>query len=127
MKVLGAAPVLRVTDLASAVRFYCEVLGFTVEFEYDDYVILEIDHSQVHLAGPAAGKPAGGGTVYVFCEEVDEFFGRIRAGGAKVPGLKVIREPGNQFYCMRDFRIHDPDGNELTFGRALSAEERARI
>jgi hypothetical protein len=67
-------------------------------------------------------KPAGGGTVYVFCEEVDEYFGKIRGRG-----VKVIREPGDQFYCMRDFRIHDPDGNELTFGRALCAEARAKM
>jgi uncharacterized glyoxalase superfamily protein PhnB len=122
MKVLSAAPVLRVTNLASAVAFYRDVLGFTVEFEYDDYVILELDHSQVHLASPAAGKPAGGGTVYVFCEEVDEYFGKIGARGAR-----MIRELGNQFYCMRDFRIQDPDGNELTFGRALSEGERAGL
>ena len=127
MKILSAAPVLRVTDLASAVRFYRDVLGCTVEFEYDDYVILEIDHAQVHLAKPDAAKPAGGGTIYVFCEEVDEYFGKIRDRGSQGGGLRVIREPGNQFYCMRDFRIHDPDGNELTFGRALSAEERAGL
>ena len=122
MKVLSAAPVLRVSDLASALTFYRDVLGFTVEFEYDDYVILEIDHSQVHLAKPAAGKPPGGGTVYVFCEDVDEYFGKIRARGAK-----PASEPCNQFYMMRDFTINDPDGNQLSFGRALSAEERARI
>jgi catechol 2,3-dioxygenase-like lactoylglutathione lyase family enzyme len=127
MKVLGAAPVLRVSNLASALRFYRDVLGFTVEFEYDDYVILELGQSQVHLATPDTGKPVGGGTVYVFCEEVDEYFGKIRARGESSSGLAVIREPGDQFYCMRDFRIHDPDGNELTFGRALSAEERARL
>ena len=125
MRVLSAAPVLRVTDLAAAMRFYRDVLGFVVEFEYDDYVILELGDSQVHLAKPAAGKPAGGGTVYIFCEEVDEYFGKIRARGTTAPAAKVIREPGNQFYCMRDFRIEDPDGNELTFGRALSEEERA--
>ena len=120
MKVHSAAPVLRVTDLAAAVRFYRDVLGFTVEFEYDDYVILEIGHSQVHLATPAQGKPPGGGTVYVYCDEVDEYFGKIRARGAK-----PAYEPCAQFYLMRDFMINDPDGNQLTFGRALSAEERA--
>jgi predicted enzyme related to lactoylglutathione lyase len=122
MKVTAAAPVLRVSDLAAAMRFYRDDLGFKVEVEYDDYVILEIDAAQVHLSTAAEGKPAGGGTVYVFCEEVDEYFGKIRAGRAK-----VIRTPCDQFYCMRDFRIQDPDGNELTFGRALSAEERAKI
>ena len=113
---------LRVNDLAAAVRFYRDMLGFTVEFEYDDYVILEIGHSQIHLATPAHGKPAGGGTVYVYCEEIDEYFGKIRARGAK-----PAYEPCPQFYMMRDFMIKDPDGNQLTFGRALSAEERAAV
>ena len=60
--------------------------------------------------------------VYVFCEEVDDYFGKIRARGAR-----PAYEPCEQFYLMRDFMIHDPDGNQLTFGRALSAEERAKI
>ncbi len=122
MKVVDAAPVLRVTDLAAALRFYRDMLGFTVEVEYDDYVILELDHSQLHLSKPGAGKPAGGGTVYVFCDEVDEYFGKIRARGV-IPAYG----PCEQFYRMRDFMINDPDGNQLTFGRALSAEERAKV
>jgi uncharacterized glyoxalase superfamily protein PhnB len=122
VKVLSAAPVLRVADISAAVKFYRDVLRFTVEFEYDDYVILELDHTQLHLATPGAGKPAGGGTVYVYCEEIDEYFGSIRARGAQ-----PAYEPCAQFYMMRDFMINDPDGNQLTFGRALTAEERSRI
>ena len=122
MKVLNAVPVLRVTDFASAVSFYPDQLGYTVESEYDDYIDHELDHSQLHLSRPGEGKPAGGGTVYVFCDEVDEYFGNIRARGA-TPAYG----PCEQFYGMRDFMINDPDGNQLTFGRALSAEERARV
>ncbi len=113
---------LRVSSLAAAVKFYRDVLGFAVEFEYDDYVILELDHSQVHLSNAAPGKPVGGGTVYVYCEEVDEYFGKIRARGG-TPAY----EPCAQFYMMRDFMIHDPDGNQLTFGRALTEQERAKV
>jgi uncharacterized glyoxalase superfamily protein PhnB len=66
---------------------------------------------------PSPGKPPGGGTVYVFCDEVDAYFGKIRGLGAK-PEC----EPRDNFYGMRDFVIHDPDGNRLSFGCSLPAE-----
>jgi uncharacterized glyoxalase superfamily protein PhnB len=121
VKTFSASPVLRVSNTEAALQFYRDTLGFTVEFQYDDYLGLQLDQAGLHLCQPAPGKLAGGGTVYVFCDEVDTYFGIIRGRGAK-----PATEPCNQFYGMRDFVIHDPDGNQLSFGCSLEKEDCAK-
>jgi uncharacterized glyoxalase superfamily protein PhnB len=121
VKPLGACPVLRVADTDAALRFYTGLLGFTEQFRFDDYASVRLGEAELHVARPADGKPAGGGTVYVYCDEVDEYFGTIRARGAR-----PVREPADQFYGMRDFQIHDPDGNQLSFGCSASPKDCAQ-
>jgi catechol 2,3-dioxygenase-like lactoylglutathione lyase family enzyme len=118
VKVFSAAPVLRVANTGTALKFYRDVLGFTVEFQYDDYVGLSFGEAGLHLCRPEAGKPAGGGAVYVFCDEIDGYFGKIRSLEATPEG-----EPADRMYAMRDFAICDPDGNRLTFGCSLDKED----
>ncbi|HEX5163007.1 MAG TPA: VOC family protein [Steroidobacteraceae bacterium] len=108
---ITAIPVLRVADFKVAVPYYRDVLGFTVGFQYDDYATLQLDKAVLHLSVPKPGKPAGGGTVYLIRDEVDGYFGNIRARGA-APDT----EPADQFYGMREFVVCDPDGNRLLFG-----------
>jgi uncharacterized glyoxalase superfamily protein PhnB len=114
MKVFSASPVLCVADTETALNFYRDVLGFEVGFRYGDYVGLDFGDAALHVCKPGAGKPAGGGAVYVFCDEVDVYFDTIRARGAQPE-----REPADQRYAMREFSICDPDGNRLTFGCSL--------
>ena len=111
---ITAIPVLRVASLEAALSYYRDVLGFTVGFQYDDYVSLQLGTAVMHLSVPKPGKPAGGGTAYVIRDEVDEYLGSIRARGAQPDS-----EPADQFYGMREFVIHDPDGNRLLFGCSL--------
>jgi uncharacterized glyoxalase superfamily protein PhnB len=118
MKVFGASTVLRVANTDTALAFYRDVLGFAVEFQYDDYVGLKLGEAGLHICKPGPGKLAGGGAVYVFCDEIDAYFGNIRARGAQ-PDM----EPADQFYGMREFVIFDPDGNRLSFGCSLGKKE----
>jgi catechol 2,3-dioxygenase-like lactoylglutathione lyase family enzyme len=37
MRITGIVPQLRTTDMASSIRFYTEKLGFSVEFQYQDF------------------------------------------------------------------------------------------
>ena len=43
--------------------------------------------------------------------EVDDYFRKIKAAGAK-----PASEPGDRMYGMRDFVVCDSDGNQLSFG-----------
>jgi catechol 2,3-dioxygenase-like lactoylglutathione lyase family enzyme len=108
---ITAIPVLRVADFESALRFYRDLLGFEVGFRHDDYISLQHGTAVLHLTTPKYGKPPGAGTVYLIRDEVDQYFGSIRARGG-APDT----EPADQFYGMREFVILDPDGNRLLFG-----------
>jgi uncharacterized glyoxalase superfamily protein PhnB len=115
MKISGASTVLQVKDLPSALRFYCEVLGFEKDFEFGPYAGLHFGECYVHLCAHTTWKrPLGGGAVVVFADEVDAYFEKIRERGAE-----IALEPTDEPYGMRDFAVKDPDGNVLTFGCSL--------
>ncbi len=112
MKTIAAIPVFHVADVDAAVRFYTKILGFEESFRMGTYAGLKIGECEIHVTVPGdSGRPVGGGTAYVICDEVDEYFAAIKASGAH-PKSK----PGDRMYGMRDFVVVDPDGNQISFG-----------
>ena len=108
-----AVSVLRVSDLDIALKYYTEILGFTQDFRFKNYAGITSGHARLHLAGGENPnqRPVGGGTVYIFCDDVDAYYAEIKKKGA------VVRdEPKDYPYGMRDFIALDPDGNHLAFG-----------
>jgi catechol 2,3-dioxygenase-like lactoylglutathione lyase family enzyme len=116
MNATSAASVFHVSDLERALAFYKDVLGFQETFRHGTYVGLMIGQVPLHLTlgGPDCARPTGGGTVYIFCDAVDAFYEQLAARGARLRSA-----PANQSYGMRDFIVHDPDGNQLSFGADL--------
>jgi catechol 2,3-dioxygenase-like lactoylglutathione lyase family enzyme len=113
MKSISAIPVFHVKDVDSSVRFYTTVLGFVQSFRYGTYVGLKIGKCEIHICPPGDNGPRiGAGNAYIICDEVDDYFRKITAAGAKPKS-----EPADRIYGMRDFVIFDPDGNQLSFGR----------
>jgi uncharacterized glyoxalase superfamily protein PhnB len=112
MNSIKTIPVFHVNDVDVAVRFYTEVLGFVQAFRYGTYVGLRIGKCEIHLCPPGdSQRRTGGGNAYFICDEVDDYFVKIKSTGAK-----PASEPGDRMYGMRDFVIVDPDGNQLSFG-----------
>jgi catechol 2,3-dioxygenase-like lactoylglutathione lyase family enzyme len=112
MKPISVIPVFHVSDVDASVRFYTEVLGFVQAFRYGTYVGLKLETCEVHICPPGDQGPGiGGGNAYIICDEVDEYFRKIKAAGAK-----PASEPADRMYGMRDFAVRDPDGNQLSFG-----------
>ena len=112
MKPISAIPVFQIKDVEASVRFYTEVLGFIESFRYGTYVGLKIGECEIHICPPGdQGPRTGGGNAYIICDEVDAYFAKITAAGAKPKS-----EPADRRYGMRDFVIFDPDGNQLSFG-----------
>jgi uncharacterized glyoxalase superfamily protein PhnB len=66
----------------------------------------------IHLqaAGQSKRQP-GQGAVNVFVTDVDALYRELRSRGAK-----VLNEPKDYAYGMRDFDVNDLDGNQLCFG-----------
>lgn len=102
-----------VSDIERSLQFYKEVLGFEEEFRFGNYVGLKYGPAQLHLSqhGNPNSKPVGGGVMYVFCDEVDDYYKAITSKGAHTQ-----KPPQTYDYGMRDFVAEDPDGNYIGFG-----------
>ena len=118
MKTTALIPIFHVSDVDAAARYYTQVLGFSQSFRYGTYVGLRLGGYELHITDP--GEPRqipGAGTAYVICDEVDEYFHKLKKAGAKLKS-----KPADRMYGMRDFAVFDPDGNQLTFGRDTEHE-----
>ena len=54
----------------------------------------------------------GIGSAYVYVENADALCAELRNKGANVQG-----EPVSQPWGLREFRVWDPEGNEIAFGQ----------
>ena len=112
MNPIQTIPVFHVSDIDASVRFYTGVLGFSQSFRYGTYVGLKLGCCEIHLCPPGEkDSRTGGGNAYIICDEVDEYFQKIKAAGAT-----PASEPGDRMYGMKDFIVRDLDGNQVSFG-----------
>lgn len=114
------ATVLPVADLVRARDFYRDVLGFSVEFEWQDpptYAVLAAGETvQLHLSQTDAPPPpdARPTLVSIFTYDVDALHDQVAARGANVTMPLETMD-----YGMREFEVTDPDGHRLIFGQGV--------
>lgn len=112
MKTQSAATVFAVRDIEKALAFYADVLGFVEDFRFGEYAGVRHGDVFIHLSqSPPSERLPGAGAIYIFCDEVDDFYREIKGKGAKID-----REPKDWPYGMRDFTTYDLDGNQVSFG-----------
>jgi catechol 2,3-dioxygenase-like lactoylglutathione lyase family enzyme len=114
--VTGHATVLHVKDMATALAFYRDKLGFTVSFSWDEpahYVCLCLGEAAIHLNSYV--PPAGPSHVCIFCKGIDTLYAQCLTRG-----VTIVDQIGDRAYGMRDFAIIDPDGHRLSFGQGTS-------
>jgi catechol 2,3-dioxygenase-like lactoylglutathione lyase family enzyme len=125
-------PNLAVADLPRAVAFWCDVLGFSVQFvvgpdatmqdgpEGGVFASLEKDGQQIMLQTAeslgaelpeAVAGSAPRGTHYLRGWDPDPVLGRL-------PAEHLVKPPFRQWYGMREAYIRDPDGHILCLGVA---------
>ena len=104
-----------VRDVLASLDFYAGKLGFTPGFTWGDppeMAGVNLGGVSIHLA-QGASDPKGC-SVYFVIGDADELFEFQRANG-----VEIVRVPGERPWGMRDFRVRDLDGYELTFGHPL--------
>ncbi|SKA92750.1 Uncharacterized conserved protein PhnB, glyoxalase superfamily [Prosthecobacter debontii] len=116
MKAFSSATTFHVSELEASLRFYIEVLGFTQKFRFGNYAGVQYGEVQIHLSGPGVPnkRQVGQGSIYIFCDEVDEYYHLITSRGAVAQNA-----PRDYDYGMRDFVIEDPDLNLVAFGHEV--------
>ena len=116
-KPFGVGAVLPVVNIEAAARFYCEKLGFTLDFISDGHgsVTRHCVGMQFTLA-PAGFRAAEyPGWTYIFTEGIDALYAEFQASG-----VRVMRELESHPHGMREFQIEDQDGFKLRFGQYLN-------
>jgi catechol 2,3-dioxygenase-like lactoylglutathione lyase family enzyme len=122
MGITGIIPQLRTTDMASSIRFYTEKLGFSVEFNYDDfYTGIRAGSQLVHLKladekDPSIPYVDEGGHLHLYLQTkgVAAFAALLKARG--VPLVKDVHETA---WGTREVVINDDQGHTLYLGEPL--------
>ena len=105
-----ALPCLPVGDVAAAVCYYVDVLGFQINYQQGDLGVMDRDNITVLLV-PRGVDPAAG-SMYVYVRDADALYTELKAKGAKVEG-----EPVSHPWGLRDFEVVDLDVNDIRFGQ----------
>jgi uncharacterized glyoxalase superfamily protein PhnB len=106
---------LPVLSMPVSVEFYQKMLGFCVETRNDDWGWARLCLGDCRLmvdqslnVQPDAPRQT---VLYLYPDDVVQYHEQVRRNGLPAPALRVT------FYGMKEFRIKDPDGNELWIGQ----------
>ena len=122
MTIKAIIPQLRTVDIAASVSFYTEKLGFSVEFNYQDfYVGIRAGEHLIHLKlvdeqDPSIPYVDDGGHIHLYLETegVAEFAEHLKARG-----VSMVEDVHETDWNTREFVIHDDQGHTLYFGEPL--------
>ena len=110
-------PVLRIFDEAKAREFYCDFMGFAVDWEHrfgDDFPIyLQVSQGDCVLQlSEHHGDATPGGHLRITCDDIDGFAADLKAKSYRYakPG-----DPEVMPWGTREIALTDPFGNRLTF------------
>jgi glyoxylase I family protein len=127
IEIRGMAPLLQVFDMPTAIKFYCDALGFEIvttdgkQAPHCDWVLLRLNGVELMLntayeedvrppapdrARIAAHDDTG---IYFGCPDVDAAYAHLRARGV------AAKEPKVAPYGMKQLYVTDPDGYNLCF------------
>jgi len=124
-RLLHGATMLLVRDLAAAVAYYRDALGFTnirLYGEPPDFGMLSRNVFHVMLKQiaddsrivPRPTVEPGLWDIYYWVDDVETLFRELRDRGAK-----IAYEPCDQFYGCREFAVLDPNGYLIGFGQVI--------
>ena len=116
--VTGIAPQFLVDDLERAIAYYCDKLGFELDFKYQSfYAAVKRDGFAIHLkhapklaADRASRKQNEHLDAYISVWGIQGLFSELEMRGAQV--IKPLEE---RPWACADFYVEDPDGYILCF------------
>ncbi|MNF79842.1 Glyoxalase-like domain protein [compost metagenome] len=133
-KMNALVPELIVSDLGQSLRFYCEVLGFKVEYDRaeDKFAFLSFGNSQIMLeqdwhtespwrVGPLEPPFGRGMNLSIECPDALALAGALEQAGYTLRQAVEERwyRSNDQHRGQRNFLVLDPDGYLLRFAEDL--------
>jgi len=117
-KLKALTPMLAVRDIAQAVAFYHDALGFKAVRQVEGWACVERDGVEIMFTLPNAHEPSKQlhftGSFYFRVADVDAWWDALKE---KAPVVYPIE---NFYYGMREFAIRDNTGYTLQFGCEIS-------
>lgn len=122
MSINGVIPQLRTTDLRASLRFYTEILGFQIAFNYEDfYAGIRAGAQTFHLKqvdepDPSIAWVEEGGHFHLYLETdgVAAF-----AAGLKARGVALVKDVHETPWNTREAILRDDQGHTLYLGEPL--------
>jgi len=106
-----ALPEMPLSDVLAGVAHYRDVLGFRVNYQQADIGVMDRDDVRVILIARTE-RHKGIGSAYVYVHDADTLCAELRRSGANVQS-----DPISQPWGLREFRVLDIEGNQITFGQ----------
>mmetsp|Transcript_22885 Transcript_22885/g.38334 ORF Transcript_22885/g.38334 Transcript_22885/m.38334 type:complete len:125 (-) Transcript_22885:2717-3091(-) len=123
MRLTQITPFVPCTSLDRQIAFYCDVLGFSVGFQAENYAFLRRDGVAVRLVEVSAHvdltHPEREGSFYIDVEGIDAIYAAMKSRLDPLPEGRV-RAPFNQDYGQREFHVADEDCTLIFFGEATA-------
>jgi catechol 2,3-dioxygenase-like lactoylglutathione lyase family enzyme len=111
-------PILGTRDVAKAVRFYVDRLGFTLAFgvptNEGNYVGLRRDGVELHMQFQYEHE-MGTTRLRIVVDDPDALYAEYEDKGVFYEGTRLVDTP----WGTREFALYDLDRNSLTFYRHL--------
>ena len=108
-----ALPELPFDDVAAAVAYYRDVLGFRINYQQHDLGVMDRDNITLLLIARTE-RHTGIGSAYIYIEDADALYAELRAKGANIQG-----EPVSYPWGLRDFGVLDLERNRIRFGQTF--------
>src|SRR5262245_24894902 len=120
-KIAPWAHVLAVREIDSSAKYFCEALGFVLEWpEATDWRLVRRDGARVMLGKCPNATPAAqiGPHTWFPClipDGVDQLHAELVASGAI-----ILQPPIDRTYGMRELVVATPDGHRIVFGHDIT-------
>ena len=124
MRILSVISQLRTTDLSESIRFFTTKLGFTVEFQYEDfYAGIRAGDQVFHLKQvdekDASIDVVDRGEHFHLYLQTDDATGF--ASALKNNGVPLVQDVRDTEWGTREFVIKDDQGHTLYFGESRAS------
>jgi catechol 2,3-dioxygenase-like lactoylglutathione lyase family enzyme len=120
--IIQVTPFMHVPDLATALAFMTDTLGFRVDFRQSNYAYVSREGAGLRMLEAGPGDPFQPGTrrfaYYFDCRDVDGLYAELKPGLDLMPKGDV-HGPADKPYRQRELLVLAPDGNLIAFGQAL--------
>lgn len=115
------SPMLAVASMTETLAFYCDVLGFTVVMESQEYSIVGRDGQTIHFMQAASEEVLrcvrGHTEIYIEVSGIDLLWQHVKA----FKNTYSMRELFDRPYGMTEFHIDDPNGCLVFVGEQTCA------